>query len=372
MATVIESEKPLVEQDQGPSDELDPDAQEPKSRKLFTQPYDLNVKTLLAQIDEGTLHLRPLSGKPKFQRRYVWPDQLASRLIESILLNVPIPPCYFAQNEDYELEVIDGQQRIYSIYRFCNNQFKLSGLEALKEMNGRRFFELDTKTQNRISNFTLRCIVVTNDSDEELRFDVFERLNTNTVPLNAQELRNCVYRGPLFAITSELVEYKPWLSILRRKGPDRRMQDEELILRFFAFQRLGLASYRTPQKYWLNDAAKLGRTMGEPEAEAFGEQWKQTIDRCLLIFEPDECFRRVPIGDKRVGPVNKALMDLTMSTLAGVSNEVAVQRRAQFRGVYAVLQANEEFNDLISRAVDHKSRTLRRFEMWNEAMADVF
>jgi hypothetical protein len=363
--------KPLVEADQGESDELDPDAQEPKSRKLFTQPYDLNVKTLLSQIEESTLHLRPLSGKPKFQRRYVWPDQLASRLIESILLNVPIPPCYFAQNDDYEFEVIDGQQRIYSIFRFCDNQFKLSGLEALKDLNGRRFFELDSKTQNRITNFTLRCVVVTNDSDEELRFDVFERLNTNTVPLNAQELRNCVYRGELFEATSSLVEYAPWLQILRRRAPDKRMQDEELILRFFAFQRFGLQSYRTPQKYWLNDAAKQGRTLGEKEAGEFADLWKQTVDKCLIVFSPTECFRRIATEAKRSPPLNKALMDLTMHTLCNWTREQVEARRGEFRQTYSGLHKNAEFEDLISRSVDHKSRTLRRFEIWNEAIAKV-
>ena len=107
-----------------------------KIGRVFTQPYDLVVESLIDQIKGGTIFLRPLSERPGFQRRYVWSNTLASRLVESILLNVPIPPCYLSQNDDYELDVIDGQQRLYSIYRFVDNQFALSGLEVLKDLNG--------------------------------------------------------------------------------------------------------------------------------------------------------------------------------------------------------------------------------------------
>lgn len=364
-------DNPLVETDRGESDELDPEAQAPKSRKLFTQPYDLTLKTLINQIEDHTLHLRPLSGKPAFQRRYVWPDKLASRLIESILLNVPIPPCYFAQNADFELEVIDGQQRIYSIHRFVENQFKLSSLESMTELNGLRFFELDNKTQNRLLSYTLRCIVVTNDSDEELRFDVFERLNSNTVPLNAQELRNCVYRGSALSLIGSLADFPPWLAILRRKEPDKRMRDEELILRFFAFYRKGLQSYRTPQKYWLNDAAKGGMTMEEADVEAFETVWKATLERVLEVYAPSECFRR-PNPDKKSAPINKALMDLNMLTLSKVTKEQLAPLKGLYRERVKALLENKEFDDLISRSVDHKSRTLRRFELWRQQVEAVF
>ena len=158
-----------------------------------------------------------------------------ARLIESILLNVPIPPCYLSQNDDYELDVIDGQQRIYSIYRYAKNKFKLSDLEVMREYNGLRFFELPDKLQRKLKTYTLRCIIITNDSHPEIRFDVFERLNTNTIPLNAQELRNCILRGPLVDLINKLAGYRLWLDILNRQEPDRRMRGEELILRFFAF-----------------------------------------------------------------------------------------------------------------------------------------
>src|SRR5262249_50186995 len=154
-------------------------------------------------------------------------NKLASRLVESILLNVPIPPCYLSQNDDFELDVIDGQQRIFSIYRFSQNQFRLTDLEILRELNGQRFFEIDKNNQRKFETHTLRGVIITNDSHPEIRFDVFERLNTNTVPLNAQEIRNCIYRGALVDLVTQLAEYEPWLNILNRKQPDKRMRGEE-------------------------------------------------------------------------------------------------------------------------------------------------
>ena len=176
-----------------------------------------------------------------------------------MLLNIPIPPCYLSQNEEFELDVIDGQQRLFSIYRFLDNQFALNDLEVETELNGLRFHNLNPKVQRKLKTHTLRLVAVTNESHPEIKFDVFQRLNTNTMPLNAQELRNCVYRGSLNDLLKEAVEYEPWLEILNRKKPDKRMRDEELALRFFAFRVHGLKSYRTPLKHWINAAVKYGR-----------------------------------------------------------------------------------------------------------------
>jgi len=360
--------EPRIYEGQGEDAIPDPDETPIKDRKLITQPYDLAITALSDQIDQGTLHLRPLSDRPKFQRRYVWPPRLASRLIESILLNVPIPPCYLAQDEAFELDVIDGQQRIYSIYRFLRNQFKLSHLEVLTEYNGRSFFELDRKHRRRLETYTLRCVIITNDSHPEIRFDVFERLNTNTIPLNAQELRNSLYRGTLNDLLVELAENATWLQILNRKAADKRMRGEELILRFFAFHILGVDSYRTPQKHWLNEAAKTGRHYDASQIDRLRSAWTGAIQKALVVFEPSECFRRLPLGEHRA-VVNRALMDLTLLTVEARSIEQVQASAAKFRSRYVRILRNDEFDDLITRAVDHKSRTLRRFELWQRNVA---
>lgn len=347
----------------------DPDAQPPKSRKLVTQPYDLTVGALLDQIKRQVLHLKPLSGRPQFQRRYVWKDDLASKLIESMLLNVPIPPCYFAQDEDFENEVIDGQQRLYSLYRFVDNQFALTKLETISELNGQSYFELNSQMKSRIQSYTLRCVVITNDSDKDLRFDVFERLNSNTKPLNAQELRNCVYRGRLIELIGDLATDPTWLGVFRRKVPDSRMKDEELILRYFAFRLRGLATYRTPQKFWLNDAAHLFKDMTDHQVLALTTEWRVGVANSIAIFG-NQAFRRAGDGT-RSQPINKALVDLNMLTLSKISAARAGEIAEEYRRAELELLGNAEFDDLISRAVDHVSRTKRRFQLWNERMGPL-
>ena len=350
---------------------IDPDETPLRDRKLFVQPYDLIIKSLIDQIESGSIHLRPLSDKPRFQRRYVWNNKLASLLVESILLNVPIPPIYMSQNDNMELDIIDGQQRVFSLYRFWDNQFKLEKLEVLTELNGSKYFELERPVQLKLGNHSLRCVVITNESHPEIKFEVFQRLNTNTMPLNAQELRNCVYRGALNDLLEELSVFKPWLDIIGRKIPDKRMRDEELILRFFSYQLLGLKSYRTPLKHWLNDAAAMGMKLDEKKIEKLRDLWTSTIEKCLLLFDMNECFRRpAGIGAKRVA-INRALMDLTMYQIAKTDRGVVQNKREEFRKAYNAICRDEEFDDLISRSIDHKSRVLRRFELWNQRFSKM-
>lgn len=365
MEIVMSEEKPLFESERD-TDVPDPDEPALKDRKVITQPYDLVVESLSDQIKGGTIFLRPLTDRPNFQRQYVWTNALASKLVESILLNVPIPPCYLSQNEEFELDVIDGQQRLYSIYRFLDNQFALAPLEVLKEFSGKRFYELPTKTQRQLKTHTLRCVLITNESHPDIKFDVFERLNTNTVPLNAQELRNCVYRGSLNSMLKTASEYGPWLQILRRKKPDIRLRDEEIILRFFAFDLHGLETYRTPQKHWLNDAAKAGQKYSERKVGQLLLRWQRTIDTCLIWFDADECFRR-----ESSRAINRALFDLVTSSAKDVPDDKAKRVRKSFRSAYSELEENDEFQDLISRAVDHTKRTKRRFEIWQSQMSGI-
>ena len=147
------------------------------------------------------------------------------------------------------------------------------------------------------------------------------------------------------------------------------MRDEELVLRFFAFHIHGIESYRTPQKHWLNHAAKTGMRYSAEKIAELHESWRHAVDVSLVWFDPLECFRREPTGRSRA--INRALFDLTTYSAGKVSREKAKERRKDFRKHYARLLKDEEFNDLINRAVDHTKRTRRRFEIWDEIVGQV-
>ena len=246
------------------------------------------------------------------------------------------------------------------------NRFKLRDLEALTEFNGLQFFELPSKEQRKIKTHTLRCVVITNESHPEIKFDVFERLNTSTMPLNPQELRNCVSRGALNNLLAELSFGEDWLNIRGRKSPDKRLADEEIILRYFSFQMQNLEDYKTPLKNWLNETARKGRKLSDDQIELLRVKWETALSNSLCWFEPGRCFRR---PESRA--INRALFDLIMRTASNIDEQTAIAKRVDFRSAFEALMADEDFQDLISRAVDHKSRTEKRFNMWDQRMAEI-
>ena len=201
-----------------------------KERRLFTHPYDFIIKSLKDQVDDNSIVLAD-----EFQRRRVWDDNKSSRLIESLLINVPIPVCYFAELEDGSYSVIDGQQRLTAIYRYLNNEFSLKSLKVRPDLNKKRFHEIGVADSRTIRNRSLRCIVILKESDPQIRFDVFDRINTNAVQLNPQELRNSLYQGDLNKLIKKLSEDENFQRIRRVTNVDKRMQDCEIVLRFFAF-----------------------------------------------------------------------------------------------------------------------------------------
>ncbi len=160
----------------------------PPERKIVTQPYDLSLQTLFEQWESKSLIL------PEIQREYVWDNGRASRLIESFLLNIPVPPIYLSERKDAVLEIIDGHQRVKSIVRYFNNEYGLTGLRVLREYSRKRFHQLPEREQRFLINRSVRTIVIGHESHQNMKCEVFGRLNTGGIAPNAQELRNYLNR----------------------------------------------------------------------------------------------------------------------------------------------------------------------------------
>ncbi len=168
---------------------------------------------------------------PEFQRGYVWTRTQASRLIESLLIQCHTPVVYFSQGTDNKLIVIEGNQRLLSIKLFINGAFELQGLTTYPELNGYTWSGLDPRFRDHINNRTIRCITLLKDTQPQIKFDVFERLNTGAVKLNAQELRHGLNHGRLMQALDELTKYEKWRKAVGIRS-DKRMKGAELILRF--------------------------------------------------------------------------------------------------------------------------------------------
>jgi hypothetical protein len=227
-------------------------------RRVYHNPRDPSIRELFEMWQEGDLILGP-----EFQRRYVWDNKKASLLIESVLLEVPIPIIYLSEEDDSKLTVIDGQQRLRSLFRFLNNEFKLSGLSVLSHLNGKYFKDLDKKLQRNFKKFSLRVIEIRKESHPDVKFEIFERLNVGAVKLNDQELRNCVYRGEYNDLIKELAEDIDFLFLLGLKEPHKRMYDRELVLRFLAFYNQTYLKYKPPMKQFLNREMENNRNISD-------------------------------------------------------------------------------------------------------------
>jgi hypothetical protein len=173
---------------------------------------------------------------PQFQRRDRWDHRRQSALIESFVLNIPVPPIYLAEDELGTYSIIDGKQRITTIASYLQDDFALRGLSRFPDIEAMRFGDLPRVIQNALDLRPLRSVTLLKQSDEELKYEVFHRLNSGGEVLNAQEIRNVVYRGPLNRLVYDLAEHPFLRQQLKIDGPKspayRKMQDAEFVLRF--------------------------------------------------------------------------------------------------------------------------------------------
>jgi hypothetical protein len=343
-----------TEADEEP-EQLDLSAEE---RRLVTQPYDLAIRQVVADVQSGKILLIEVP----YQREYVWDDAKASRLIESLLLNVPIPVCYYAENEDATWDVIDGLQRTHSIVRFVEGDFKLRGLSVLSELNGRGFFELAGRDQRRIETRTIRCVVITEESHPDIKFDVFERLNTGAVKLTPQELRNCIYRGTFNDRLKEIAKHQEFRKALGRER-DPRMRDEEMVLRFFALHD-DLSGYKPPLSQYLNEYMRINRRSKAKQAAV-----KVFIDSMRTVHNVlgTTGFRMLRDGDVTQN-VNRALFDAVSLSFAFANRKEVVARKKEVVSAHRQLLVDDEFAPLVGRATADRSRMHGRVRMYADSL----
>jgi len=284
-----------------------------KPRRILAQPYDYSIQDIVDKIKVNDIEL-----KPDYQRNYVWganddKEHKCSRLIESLLLNIPIPVIYFAeQAETLKYEVIDGQQRLYTFYRYLNDEFALNGLEMRDDVNGKKFSSLQQKDRDEIRKRSIRAIVILNESDDEVKYEVFERLNLGSIQLTPQEIRNNTLRGSFNDLLKELAARPLFRKMLklRLKSDKKNMAHEELVLRFFAYHDSGykraknlsfflteyLKNNQNPSEEHLSDLRALfdktinlvNKFLGENAFSSFGVksgQWTSLSNRSLYDAE---------------------------------------------------------------------------------------
>ena len=336
-----------------------------EKRKLITETYDFTVSTINEYINSQHIVI------PNFQRGYVWNRTQASRLIESLIIQCPIPVIYLSQNSDETLSVIDGNQRLTSISLFLNGGFPLTGLATYPELDGLTFSELDPRFQRHIINRTVRCIAILKETHPQIKFDVFERLNTGSVKLNPQELRHGIYNGTLMTKVEELAKGSLFKK-LSSTSNDNRMKGDELVLRYFALlQRVNV--YEKPMTVFLNKYAEENRFMTEVGVAELANSFESNLNKCHFLYG-DFAFKTFDENRKRP-KANTALYDaqmLSMITVNPTLEQIDVINKEEVIDKLEVLFRNGEFYDTITKATTDKNVVNKRIIDYTNFLQTIF
>ncbi|OON94859.1 MAG: hypothetical protein ATN33_03830, partial [Epulopiscium sp. Nele67-Bin001] len=313
---------------------------------------DFSFRELVDMYRDGDL------TKPLLQRNYIWTILEASRFIDSILLGLPVPSIFLAKQQDEKMLIVDGYQRIMTVHdfmegKFANNKpFKLSQSDNINvRWRGKTFVELSNIEQRKIKTTTIHSIIFQQKEpkDDTGMYQIFERINTGGKALNAQEIRNCVYAGNFNELLIELNQHTTWRKILNKDMPYARMEDMELILRFFGISfikkeaEVNSASI-TLVKY-LNEFMQRHKNL-DNIGQTFKEIFISSIDM-LYAKLGKYTFRQINKG-KPSPKIHPAILDAVgASTIFIMSENVAIP--ADLLSRYKTLVADEIFKKAITQ-----------------------
>ncbi|QBI56460.1 DUF262 domain-containing protein [Streptomonospora litoralis] len=312
-----------------------PDDAELSSGKPWN-PDDIRVSTkqfslrnVMDMIEDGSLELAP-----EFQRNRVWKVPQKSRLIESVLLQIPLPAFYFAEDADGLLRVVDGLQRLSTINAFVrggeDTGFALKGLEYLTE-EGKRFSDLGTALQRRINNAQIVVHVIDPTTPREVTYDIFKRINTGGTPLNAQEIRHSMSKDRSRDILRDLAATEEFNAATNNLYNQVRMTDREMALRFCAFWIFGVDEYlklRAMEPFLERTTAALDDPAEVPDDKVadLRAAFTRAMHNSYLVFGK-HAFRKWPYGTESLNPVNRALFEAWSISLTDFGPDDLTRRR---------------------------------------------
>ena len=337
--------------------------QDSADKTLNLYPIDYPFETLNTRIQSKPPKLKL---DPDFQRKYKWDKEgweRASRFIESCLMRIPLPACYFAEKEDGSHFVIDGVQRLTTIEKFFNDEFALEGMSAFKELEGKKFSELGSY-RSELEATTIRCIVLRKENPPNLVQEIFSRLNQGAVRLSDQEIRHAIYPGSLNNLLIELAK-TPAIADFGNTQKDSR-EGEELVLRFFALQD-DLASYEGRLSKFLDVYMRENANASQAKIKKLRALFNSTLAVCSQIFS-NTVFADTTKDKPRQSIVH---YDLLMSSMSSLAKADINGKEEKIRKAFEKLCKNVEFQRTLSGGIQNKSSILKRRELWNKLVKPI-
>ncbi len=322
--------------------------------RFSTYGGDFIVRQLMDMLHEKEIET------PKIQRNYVWTKKIASRFIESILLDLPIPSIFLAKNEIGKFIIIDGLQRLTCLYNYIvagtinRKTFKLSTSKDIhEEWRGKAFKELKDEDQRKLKNKLLHAIIV--EQKEPTNFDglflIFERINTGGMQLNQQEIRNSIFQGQMNDLLIELNGYETWRKMFGQETSNDRMRDVEMILRFLALNSVDILGYDRESLNLvscLNTFMAENRRISDGELLAYGDLFRETIQLINKTFG-DDVFRTniqtQQVSQKFYATVFDAIM---LATQYAQKEDVSIDKISEPSQKIKLLFADKDFKGACS------------------------
>ena len=356
-----------VEEDQDSGVEAELDDPKLKIVRPFN-PEKIRVRTTYTTVELLVSRIRhnEVDLEPEFQRSFIWSPEQQSRLIESLLLRIPIPVFYVAADEKENWSVVDGVQRIFTIYHYVTDKFSLNRLEYLDRFNGKTYSNLPRPMQRRIGETELVVNIIEPGTPEDVMFNIFHRINTGGITLNGQEIRNALHPGPVRDYLKRLAQTEAFRKATDYSIKENRMADRECVLRFIAF-------YVDPwEKYDDNDlngflsrAMTKINNMDSRYQEELAEEFKKAMDAAHRIFGREAFRKRYGRDDTHRRPVSKALFDAWSVELARCNpqeiDRLVAKREHIIDCFIALMNSDSDFDRAISYSTGTPQRVKKRF-----------
>jgi hypothetical protein len=340
----------------------------PKDIRITTKTY--TIREIYTQIMESDLDLAP-----DFQRAFVWKYRQQVRLVESILLGIPLPAFYLNQDETGAHQVIDGVQRLTTIRNFMSGDLILGEhLEYLSALNGLSFSTLDPAIRRRFNGTQIVAHVIEPQTPDDVKYDIFNRVNTGGSPLTAQEIRHCMSKSRSRDFLRSLVELPSFDAVMGRTfwsrdfqgewvRDNRRMLDRELALRFCAFREVSLADYANAvslDAFLLEFTRRIDRQpTSDLNLPAMRAAFDRAMQNCHAILGRF-AFRRWPPGATRRGPLNRAIFESQALAVAQYPLPELLPRKDQIENAFRSLFTQMDYDNSVRTGTgDYRKVDLR-------------
>ncbi len=322
------------------------------------------VFDILRRIEKGSFVM-----DPDFQRDFIWSPALQSKLIESVLMRIPLPVFYLAEDSEGRMVVVDGLQRLSTFKRFHTGHLQLR-LPSQPELDGKRFADLSPKLQNRVEDCNLTLYIIDAKVPERARLDIFERVNSG-VPLTRQQMRNCLYNGPATRFLREEADTNLFLDATGRSLKRPTMRDREFVNRFCAFQLLPRSDYRQDMDDFLASALKLMNGFTTARLDQLGAQFRTSLTNNFRVFGK-HAFRKHRSSNDTRSVLNASLWDVMSTGLSRFSEPVVEGRAQELRDAFYPLMEDEAFIKSITYGPNTTAQVKHRFAVGDALFRGVF